>query len=210
MFPPVEYADESGLLCFGGDLTVPVLLEAYSKGIFPWPHEGYPLLWFAPPQRGVIFCDELRVSRRVRRAIRAAQFTIKTNTDFEAVMRACAAPRDYSEGTWIDQEMMRAYQQMHRLGMAHSVEVYQGNDLVGGLYGVSRGRYFCGESMFHFADHASKAALIYLVEYLQNSGASWLDCQLLTPFFEAMGAREIPRENFVPMLEDAWQMPSLF
>jgi leucyl/phenylalanyl-tRNA--protein transferase len=209
MFPPVDWADENGLLCYGGELSAPVLIEAYQRGIFPWPHEGFPLLWFAPPQRGVLFLDELRVSRRARRAIRAANFTYKMDANFAAVIRACALPREYSDGTWINEEIIEAYEELHRLGIAHSVETYQGEVLVGGLYGVSWGAYFCGESMFHFADHASKAALIYLAEYLQERGATWIDCQLLTPFFETMGAREIPREEFMQMLQYAWNAATI-
>lgn len=210
MFPPVEWADESGLLCFGGGLNVETLTEAYYNGIFPWPHEGLPLLWFAPPERGVLFCNELRLSRRDRRAIRAQNFTYKIDENFGAVVRACAAPREYSDGTWITSEVIEAYEELHRLGIAHSVETYRGDELVGGLYGVSWGAYFCGESMFHFSDHASKAALLFLVEYLATRGVTWIDCQLQTPFFESIGAREVPREEFIEMLRDAWQQPSIF
>lgn len=204
MFPPVEWADESGLLCFGGELSIPVLTEAYQHGIFPWPHEGFPLLWFAPPERGVLFLDEFYVSRRTRRAIRAANFTYKLDTNFRAVIRACGVPRAYSDGTWVNDEIIAAYGELHRLGIAHSFETYRDGVLVGGLYGVSWGKYFCGESMFHFVDHASKAALIYLVEYLQERGATWIDCQLLTPFFQDLGARELSRTNFTSMLDSAF------
>ena len=203
MFPPVEMADDDGLLCYGGDLSVPILLEAYSNGIFPWPHEGYPLLWFAPPQRGVIFCDEFYLSKRTRRAIRSAGYTFKIDTNFAAVMQGCATQRQYAEGTWITPEVQTAYNELHRLGIAHSVETYQGDELVGGLYGVSLGGFFGGESMFHRADNASKAALGFLVEYLQERGVEWLDCQLINPLFEQLRAREVPRERFMEMLGEA-------
>jgi leucyl/phenylalanyl-tRNA--protein transferase len=210
MFPPVDWADDNGLLCYGGELSTPVLIEAYRRGIFPWPHEGFPLLWFAPPQRGVLFLDELRISRRTRRAIRAANFSYKIDANFGAVIRACVLPRAYSDGTWINTEIIEAYEELHRLGIVHSFETYRDSELVGGLYGVSWGAYFCGESMFHFADHASKAALIYLCEYLRERGVTWIDCQLLSPFFEAMGAREIRRGEFMEMLQYEWSKRPIF
>jgi leucyl/phenylalanyl-tRNA--protein transferase len=210
MFPPVDLADEDGLLCYGGELSTPLLLEAYRRGIFPWPHEGFPLLWFAPPQRGVLFLDELRLSRRTRRAIRATNFSYKIDANFGAVIRACAAPRAYADGTWINEEIVAAYEELHRLGVAHSVETYRNGELVGGLYGVSHGAYFCGESMFHHADHASKAALLFLCEYWCARGGSWIDCQLLTPFLASVGACEIPRAEFMTKLETSWNEPSIF
>lgn len=210
MFPPVDLADEDGLLCYGGELSAPLLLEAYRSGIFPWPHEGCPLLWFAPPLRGVLVLEELNVSRRAQRAIRAANFTHAVDKNFGAVIRACAAPRSYADGTWINEEMIAAYEELHRIGVAHSFETYQDGELVGGLYGVSHGAYFCGESMFHVADHASKAALIFLCEYLGARGGSWIDCQLLTPFLASVGACEIPRAEFMTKLETSWNEPSIF
>jgi leucyl/phenylalanyl-tRNA--protein transferase len=207
MFPPVESASEDGLLCWGGELSTPTLLAAYRRGIFPWPHEGYPLLWFAPPLRGVLFCNEVKVSRRIRRALRAAGFEMKVNTNFAAVIRACAASREYSQGTWITEEIISAYEKLHSLGVAHSIETYQDGELAGGLYGVSFGKYFGGESMFHRVDNASKAALIFLCEFLQKRDAHWIDCQLQNPFFAQMGAREIPRRQFTRMLQIAQAEP---
>lgn len=207
MFPPVESADEDGLLCWGGELSTPVLIAAYRRGIFPWPHVGYPLLWFAPPQRGVLFCDEIKISKRTRRALRAADFEMKIDADFAAVIRACAASREYSEGTWINAEIISAYEELHALGIAHSVETYHAGELVGGLYGVSWGKYFGGESMFHSEDNASKAALIFLCEFLKTRNAHWIDCQLQNPFFEKMGVREIPRDQFTRMLRVAQAEP---
>ncbi len=211
MFPPVDSADEDGLLCWGGELSTPALISAYQRGIFPWPHEGYPLLWFAPPLRGVLFCDEIRISKRMRRSLRAANFEMKIDADFAATIRACAASREYSDGTWINDEIISAYEELHALGIAHSVETYRNGDLVGGLYGVCFGKYFGGESMFHREDNASKAALILLCEYLQTRGAHWIDCQLQNPFFEQMGASEIPRDKFTHMLRVAISdSPALF
>lgn len=210
MFPPVEMADDDGLLCYGGELSVPVLLEAYHNGIFPWPHEGYPLLWFAPPQRGLLFCEELHLSKRTRRAIRNVGYTFKIDTNFAAVMQGCAEQRQCDEGTWITPEIQSAYNELHRLGIAHSIETYRGDELVGGLYGINLGGYFGGESMFHRADNASKAALGFLVEYLQARGVEWIDCQLMNPFFEQLGACEVPREQYMEMLGHALKQPRLF
>jgi len=203
MFPPVEEADEDGLLCYGGDLAVETLIEAYSKGIFPWPHEGCPLLWFAPPQRGILFVDEFYLSRRAMRELRKSRFEFRIDSDFAGVMRGCAGCREYSLGTWVNDEIIDAYGRLHQLGIAHSVETYLDNKLVGGLYGVSWGNYFCGESMFHRVENASKAALAFLVEHCQSRGAGWIDCQLQNPFFERLGAREIPRDEFLIMLDTA-------
>lgn len=211
MFPPVDCADEDGLLCWGGELSTPSLIAAYQRGIFPWPHVGFPLLWFAPPQRGVLFCDEIKVSKRTRRALRAANYEMKIDADFPAVIRACAASREYSEGTWINDEIISAYEKLHVLGIAHSVETYRNSELVGGLYGLSWEKYFGGESMFHHENDASKAALIFLCEYMKMRGAHWIDCQIQNPFFEQMGAREIPRDEFTQMLNAAISdSPALF
>ncbi len=210
MFPPVDSADEDGFLCWGGKLSVATLLDAYRSGIFPWPHPGAPLLWFAPPQRTILFCDELHIGSRLKRYLRANPFEIRVDTAFETVMLECAAPREIDRkaghtGTWITPAMRRAYAAMHRAGHAHSVEAWRDNQIVGGLYGVQIGAYFCGESMFARADNASKAALIWLVEHLQNRGATWLDCQMMTPHFQVLGAREVERREFMqrlkPMLE---------
>ena len=210
MFPPVEFADEDGLLCYGGDLSLETLREAYSKGIFPWPHEDHPLLWFAPPLRGVLFVDEFQLSRRAWRELRKTRFEFRIDSDFAGVMDGCGARREYSEGTWVNDEIKNAYLQLHGLGIAHSVETYVDGALVGGLYGVSWGHYFCGESMFHQADNASKAALAFLVEHCKKRGVTWIDCQLQNPFFEKVGAREIPREEFLEMLNEAMNAPSIF
>lgn len=208
MFPPVDSADEDGLLALGGALSSATLREAYSRGIFPWPHsEDLPLFWFAPPRRAVLFFDELRVSKRLRRSLRAREYSHTQNESFPEVLRACAAPRTTESETWIIPKMQRAYTKLHREGLAHSIETWREGALVGGLYGVSHGAYFCGESMFHHEDDASKSALLFLIETLQSRGASWIDIQMMTPHFEAFGARLISREEFTARLESAWNFP---
>jgi leucyl/phenylalanyl-tRNA--protein transferase len=179
---------------------------AYRSGVFPWPQPGAPVLWFAPPLRTLLFCDELHIGSRLRRSLKNQPFEIRVNTQFETVLEACAAPRESDRkqggvGTWITPAMRRAYAAFHRAGYAHSVEAWRENELVGGLYGVQIGAYFCGESMFAREDNASKAALVWLVRHLQSRGASWLDCQMMTPHFEALGAREVERAVFMRMLE---------
>lgn len=207
MFPPVDCADEDGLLAVGGDLRVSTLREAYSSGVFPWPVEGLPLLWFAPPQRAVLFLDEVRVGRRLARSLRSSGFEARVDTDFEGVIQSCAAPRADEEGTWILPHMQEAYLRLHQAQgqgiRAHSFETYCDGELVGGLYGVQIGRYFCGESMFHRAPNASKFALLHLVEYLRDLDAAWLDIQMMSPHFEVLGAREIPRCEFMGMLRES-------
>ncbi|MBW3636552.1 MAG: leucyl/phenylalanyl-tRNA--protein transferase [Armatimonadetes bacterium] len=203
MFPPVERADEDGVLCWGGVLSPTTLRHAYCGGIFPWPHRGAPLLWFAPPQRALLFCDEFHVGSRLRRFLGRNPFEIRVDTAFGEVMRGCAAPRRGESGTWINAAMLRAYGQLHEMGHAHSIEAWRDGQLVGGLYGVSFGAYFCGESMFFRESNASKAALIWLVEHLQSRGASWLDCQMMTPHFAQFGAREVERSEFMRLLRMA-------
>ncbi len=203
MFPPVESADEDGLLAVGGDLSIATLATAYRGGIFPWPVEGLPTLWFAPPQRCVLFLDEFHISKRLRRDLKNTHFEYSMDGDFASVIAHCAAPRSYEKQTWILPAMQRAYCELHKAGHAHSVEVWQGSQLVGGLYGVSWGNYFGGESMFHRVDNASKAALIFLVEHLRSRGASWLDVQMPTPLFQSFGARLIARDDFMALLEDS-------
>lgn len=211
MFPPVDTADEDGLLCWGGELSPPLLREAYREGVFPWPHEGMPLLWFAPPRRALLFVEEFDLGKRTQRYLRRAGFEIRVNTCFETVMRACGAPRRYQgeweTGTWVTDKMVATYCAMHRSGEAHSVEAWKDDELVGGLYGVSWGNYFSGESMFYRHPHASRAALAWLVKHLKSQGAPWLDCQLMTPHFLAMGAREVERPLYMEYLKEAIHAP---
>lgn len=213
MFPPVEHANEFGVVCWGGKLSPEILLDAYSRGIFPWPHRGLPMLWFAPPERAILFVDELHVGNRLRRALRKAAFEIRFDTCFEAVVDACAAPRFvdgvFERGTWITKPLKRAFVGLHEMGFARSVEAWQDGELVGGLYGVSIGSYFAGESMFHTRDNASKACVVALLERMSEAGATWLDCETLTPHFERLGAREVRRAEFMAMLPSALQGPDL-
>lgn len=206
MFPPIDCADEDGLLAVGGNLRIETLRAAYCSGIFPWPVEGLPLLWFAPPQRAVLFFNELHLGRRLSRALRNSGYEARMDSDFTAVLHACAGPRRDGEGTWISPQIIAAYARLHRANnagiTAHSFETYLEGELVGGLYGVQIGGYFCGESMFCHASNASKFALMSLIEYMKSQGATWLDIQMMTPHFETLGAREVPREEFMNMLHD--------
>lgn len=200
-FPPVEFADEDGLLCVGGNLSSETLCLAYHQGIFPWPFsEHASLVWFAPPRRGVLFLDEVHIPKSARKMLRNTKYQCRIDTNFDQVIRHCAANRG---DTWITSAMVSAYNQLHDQGVAHSVEAYLDGELAGGLYGVSWGKYFCGESMFHLRSGASKAALVHLVQHLQEHGAQWIDIQNMSPLFELFGAREIPRERFMELLQDA-------
>ena len=208
-FPPVSRALRSpnGLLCAGADLSAPRLLDAYSKGIFPWFSEGDPILWWSPHPRMVLFPDELKVSRSLRRTLARDAFETRYDTAFAEVMRACAEPRDGQAGTWIVPEMVAAYVRLHELGFAHSVESWQGGALAGGLYGILLGRVFFGESMFSRATDASKVALARLVERARELGVRVIDCQQATRHLASLGAREIPRREFAQMLAESIQYP---
>lgn len=210
IFPPVESADEDGFLCWGGNLEPDTLRAAYTGGIFPWPMRGQPLLWFAPPRRALLFFDEFHVSRSLTKLLRQKAWEVRLDTDFRGVMSTCArAPRPGQRGTWITKPMIEAYARLHQLGAAHSVEIYLDDTLVGGLYGVSYGGFFAGESMFFLESGASKVALWHLVQNLKAQGATWLDCQMMTPLFESFGAREVPRDEFMALLKEAVKMPNL-
>jgi leucyl/phenylalanyl-tRNA--protein transferase len=204
-FPPPELADASGLLAVGGDLSVERLLQAYARGIFPWFGPGNPLLWWSPDPRTVILPAEFHPSRRLARRLRQGRFRITADTDFAAVIRACAAiPRRHEAGTWITPAMEAAYRRLHEAGFAHSVEVYTTDDrLAGGLYGVSLGGCFCGESMFSRVTDASKAALAVLVEVLTDLNFDFIDCQFLTAHLKRLGAREISRKEYLARLDRA-------
>lgn len=204
-FPALESADEDGLLAVGGDLQIPSLLKAYSSGIFPWPLDEHELLWFAPPSRAVIVFDELHITRRLARTLRASPFELTVDRAFVEVISRCAEVKNRGDqrGTWITAEMIEAYCEMHRQGHCHSVESWRGDELVGGIYGVQIGRYFAAESSFYREPDASKAAMCHLVSWLQAQGVTWLDCQVLTPFSSSFGAREIARGEFMQMLRAA-------
>lgn len=201
-FPPVERAfkEPNGLLAAGADLSVPRLLAAYERGIFPWYSEGQPVLWWSPDPRMVLFPPELKISRSLRKRLAKRDYEITADTAFEDVIRACAAPRAGQDGTWITDEMVTAYTRLHRAGHAHSVETWIGGRLAGGLYGVALGAMFYGESMFARAPDASKIALVHLVRHLERRGFGMIDCQMRTAHLARFGAREIPRAEFVRRL----------
>jgi leucyl/phenylalanyl-tRNA--protein transferase len=201
-FPPVDTAltEPNGLLAAGGDLTPARLLEAYRRGIFPWSADDEPMLWWSPDPRMVLFVDELRVSRSLRRRIRSAEFRVTADAAFHDVVSGCADPRRDADGTWITGDIAAAYTELHRRGHAHSIETWKGDELVGGLYGVSIGRMFYGESMFARASDASKIALAFLVRQVARWGFEMIDCQMSTAHLASLGAREIPRRAFLARL----------
>jgi leucyl/phenylalanyl-tRNA---protein transferase len=203
-FPDPREATPDGVVAAGGRPDPDLLEEAYARGIFPWPVEGYPLLWFSPPERGLLFFEELHVPRSLARERRRTRLAFTLDRAFDRVIRACASvERAHERGTWITREMIRGYCEFHRRGRAHSVEAWEGEELVGGLYGVDAGGAFAGESMFHLCPNASKLALLFLVEHLRARGLEWLDIQVLTPHTEALGARLVQREEFLSLLSDA-------
>jgi leucyl/phenylalanyl-tRNA--protein transferase len=202
-FPPVHLASPEGLLAIGGDLRAERLLEAYRHGIFPWYSAGQPILWWSPDPRMVLFPERLKVSRSLRKALRAGRFRVALDTRFRAVMQTCAEPRRGQPGTWITPEMVDAYCRLHELGFAHSVESYVGDELVGGLYGVALGTIFFGESMFARAADASKVAFAQLVYQLQRWGFTLIDCQVSTAHLASLGAEEIRRSEFMRHLAAA-------
>lgn len=208
-FPDPEQSDPSGLLAVGGDLSPERLLAAYAAGIFPWYSEGEPILWHSPDPRTLLPRGALRVSRSLERTLRRGRFRLTLDTDFDAVIRACAeVPRPEGDGTWITRSMRRAYARLHELGFAHSCEAWQGERLVGGLYGVSLGRAFFGESMFHVASDASKAAFVTLVRQLEAWGFDFVDCQVHTRHLERFGAVAWPRRRFLAALAHALEGPT--
>jgi leucyl/phenylalanyl-tRNA---protein transferase len=208
-FPAVSEAlrQPNGLLCAGGDLSPRRLLAAYAKGIFPWYSEGEPILWWSPDPRMVLFPEEFRISRSLRKVAARGPFEIRVDTAFREVMEACAAPRARQAGTWIVPEMIEAYSTLHALGFAHSVEAWRDGRLTGGLYGMQLGPVFFGESMFARETDASKVALVHLVGRLRDGGCRVIDCQQNTAHLASLGAREIPRGEFVRLLADSIQYP---
>lgn len=206
-FPPVSHALRSpnGLLCAGADLSPGRLLDAYAHGIFPWYSDGDPILWWSPDPRMVLFPDELKVSRSLRRTIARGTYETRYDTAFREVMAQCAAPRDGQAGTWIQPEMIDAYARLHALGHAHSVESWRDGALAGGLYGIAIGRVFFGESMFSRAPDASKVALVRLVERLRGMDVRVIDCQQATRHLASLGAREITRRDFLRLLAESIQ-----
>ncbi|MBI6953522.1 MULTISPECIES: leucyl/phenylalanyl-tRNA--protein transferase [Pseudomonas] len=209
-FPPLEKAlhDPNGLLAAGGDLTPDRLVAAYRHGCFPWYQDGQPILWWSPDPRTVLLPDELHVSRSLAKLIRQGRYQVSFDSDFPAVIAACAAPRDYADGTWITDTMRAAYCELHRRGIAHSVEVRREGELVGGLYGLAMGQLFFGESMFSRADNASKVGFVTLVEHLKQAGFVLIDCQMPTDHLHSLGARAISRASFADYLARHLDQPS--
>lgn len=208
-FPPVYLAREDGLLAVGGDLSVPRLLLAYQMGIFPWYNWDEPVLWWSPDPRLVLFPSEVTVSRSLKKILRRKMFRITMDRAFDQVIQACATVRtDNDEGTWIGRNMIDAYLRLHREGYAHSVEAWNGDRLVGGLYGVSLGRCFFGESMFSRESNASKAAFATLCADLIRRGFDLIDCQVKTRHLMSFGAREIPRDRFISLLDESLDHPT--
>ena len=210
-FPPVDWADEDGLLAFGGDLDPESILLAYRSGIFPWPLDESILAWFAPPRRAVLWLEDFHISRSLRRERNKSRFQFCFNRNFAEVISRCAElkNRGKQSGTWITSGIIKSYSQLRELGVSHSAECYLEDRLVGGLYGVSLGGFFAGESMFYREPNASKLALSFLVEHLQRQGVEWIDCQVMTPHLKAFGAVEIPRKEYMQMLEEALSHPPL-
>jgi len=202
-FPPVEAAldDPPGLLAAGGLLEPQWLLAAYRHGIFPWYSEGQPILWWSPDPRLVLFPAEFHASRSLRRTLRREVFEVRLDTAFADVIAACAGPRRGADGTWITPQMQAAYVRMHELGYAHSVEAWQDGRLVGGLYGMALGRVFFGESMFSHVTDASKVCLAHLAAHLESLKFAVIDCQMTTAHLVSLGAREIPRAEFVALID---------
>ena len=210
-FPPVDAAlrDPDGLLAAGGDLSPDRLLDAYRHGIFPWFSPGDPILWWSPDPRTVFDTAKIHISKKLHRDLRRSEWTIRADTAFADVMIACAAPRITQRGTWITQDMFDAYRHLHDLGFAHSVEVYDGDELVGGIYGVALGRMFYGESMFSRATNGSKIALVALCRMLHDNGIPLLDAQVASPHLMTMGAFEVSRKEFAAHVAVYTERPGL-
>lgn len=204
-FPNPELAEPSGLLAVGGDLHPERLLRAYAQGIFPFPCEGLPITWYSPNPRMILRPEERRVTKSLRKTMRSGRFVMKADTAFEAVIDACRNTRDE---TWITPQIRNAYIALHHLGFAHSIETWQDGKLVGGLYGVSLGRAFFGESMFHLATDASKAAFMTMCAQAERWKFSLIDCQLHTDHLESLGAYTVPRTEFMQLLDEARKFPT--
>jgi len=203
-FPNIHSAldDPNGLLAAGGDLSPERLLKAYQQGIFPWFDDEQPILWWSPDPRAVLFPNNIHVSKSLAKLIRKGGFRISFDEAFDEVVRACAAPRRYSEGTWITDDMLGAYNTIHNMGYAHSLEVWQGDALVGGLYGISLGKLFFGESMFSRTDNASKIAFVALAKQLEQWQFPLIDCQIPNPHLSSLGVSEISRREFKNYLKE--------
>lgn len=202
-FPPVETAldEPNGLLAAGGNLSVPTLLLAYRSGIFPWYSEPDPILWWSPNPRFIMKPADVHVSRSLKKLLARNPFTYSCDTAFEEVMHACAAPRSYTSATWITSDMVQAYCQLHRIGYAHSLEVWHQNKLAGGIYGIAIGSVFFGESMFSRMANASKAGFVKLAKTLDECGFGLIDCQVASRHLESLGATDMERTRFIELLD---------
>jgi leucyl/phenylalanyl-tRNA--protein transferase len=209
-FPDPNQTDADGLVAYGGDLSPQRLLAAYAQGIFPWPyHEGWPILWYSPDPRLVLLPSELHISRSLRKTLNKGVFEVRFDTAFAQVIHVCAtAQRPNQQGTWITADMLQAYCVLHTLGFAHSVEAWADGELVGGLYGVSLGTAFFGESMFTHRAEASKVAFVGLVQQLRAWDFCFVDCQVYTPHLARFGAVEWPRKRFLQALKKALRVPT--
>lgn len=210
VFPPPEFADPDGLIGIGGDLSVQRLLLAYESGIFPWFNEDQPILWWSPKNRMILYPENFKCSKSLKQKLNGKKFELKIDTAFEEVINLCKnITRKDQNGTWITNEIKTAYCKLHKLGFAHSFEIWQEQNLVGGLYGVSLGRAFFGESMFSLVSDASKAAFFYLCQFAKNQEFHFIDCQLHTSHLESLGASEIDRSQFLKELKSALAFPDL-
>ena len=207
IFPDPRNAQKEGLVAWGGDLSPNRILSAYAQGIFPWYNEDDPILWWSPNPRLVLFLDDIKISRSLRQSIK--KYEVKFDTNFESVIRLCRDVRvKKGEQSWILDEIIEKYILLHKMGFAHSVETYEGDKLIGGLYGISMGSVFCGESMFSIKRDASKVALVGLVEFLKKWNFDFIDCQVPSNHLKRMGAKEINRDLFLDMLQKSLQKPS--
>lgn len=203
-FPPVEEADEHGIVAIGGDFEPATLIEAYRAGIFPWTVGGYPYVWFAPPVRAVLFFEDFHISQSLKKLRKKEPFTFKIDSNFDGVIEGCSRAKNRKhKGTWLTPEYINGYRALYDLGYCHCIEAYMGNNLVGGIYGVAIGKLFSAESMYYDEPNASKLALCFLVDYLKERGVEWIDCQVLNPFTQALGAVEIQRPLFTRMVAEA-------
>ncbi len=200
-FPPVSLAEENGIIAVGGDLSPGRLIEAYKSGIFPWFSEGDPIIWWSPDPRFVVFPGEVNISKSMKQELRRGTFTITADKAFEQVIQECRRPRKHESETWITGEIVKGYTELHKEGFAHSVEAWKDGELAGGLYGVSLGKCFFGESMFSKVKNGSKAAFITLAERLKDLDFDLIDCQVYTAHLESLGAVEIPRDEFSAILK---------
>ena len=220
IFPEVSLANEYGVVAVGGPLSVTWVLNAYGNGVFPWPLSTGDMVsdmvlgWFSPDPRAVLFFDDLHIPRRLARKMMSGRFRVTSDTAFDAVVAACSGPRkidgQLESGTWITEQIKSVYSELHRMGIAHSVEVWEQDVLVGGVYGISAGKVFCGESMFYRTSDASKIGLCTLVQHLERSGYELLDIQQPTPHCETLGATEIPRQKYLEILTGGLSSPADF